>query len=159
MSTHYIESDVLISVAKLKLHSITGMCGVLKNQFGAYPKKYKARFHRRLDDVITDINQVRVPDFCLVDGIYAMEGNGPISGKPKPSGLLIAGNDAVATDHACARLMGLNPNNVSHLQLAIRRHLGHRDYQVLGTAVQDVSETFDRNPFWKRIIERVYNKL
>ncbi|MHA1832391.1 MAG: DUF362 domain-containing protein, partial [Candidatus Baldrarchaeia archaeon] len=132
MPRSYLESDYLISVAKLKTHTMTGITCVLKNQYGANPIKYKARYHSHLDKVICDMNKVRLPNLCLVDGIIAMEGAGPVSGAPKPLGLLIVGNDAVATDHACARIMGFKPNRISHLMLAVKLKLGNTDYEVFG---------------------------
>src|SRR5574341_956580 len=112
MSRAYMESDYLISVGKLKTHTMTGITCILKNQYGANPIKYKSQYHPRLDDVICDLNTVKQPDLCLIDGVIAMEGAGPISGIPNPLGLLIAGNDAVAVDHACARIMGFKPHKI-----------------------------------------------
>lgn len=50
----------------------------------------------------------RKPYFSIVDGIVAMEGNGPAAGLPKPCGVLLAGEDPVAVDVTCARLMGFD---------------------------------------------------
>jgi uncharacterized protein (DUF362 family) len=110
MSKSYIKSDFLISVAKLKTHTMTGITCNLKNLYGANPIKNKVQYHPYLDEVICDMNKVKLPDLCLVDGIIAMEGAGPVSGAPNPLGLLIIGNGAVATDHACARIIGFNPH-------------------------------------------------
>jgi len=37
------------------------------------------------------------PDYAIVDGIVGMEGNGPISGTPIAAGVLVFGDDPVAT--------------------------------------------------------------
>ena len=156
MSKSYMESDFLISVAKLKTHTMTGITCILKNQYGANPIKYKAQYHKNLDEVICDMNKVRLPDLCLIDGIIAMEGAGPVSGAPNPVGLLITGNDAVATDHACARLMGFNPNKISHLKLAVKQKLGSTDYEVFGERIEDVRTKFEFVPRWKTVVTGIY---
>jgi uncharacterized protein (DUF362 family) len=46
--------------------------------------------------------------FALVDGIVAMEGNGPLRGDPKQCGVLMAGADPLAIDVAAATLMGFD---------------------------------------------------
>jgi len=156
MSKSYMESDLLISVGKLKTHTMTEITCILKNQYGANPIKNKAQYHPHLDEVICDLNKARLPDLCLVDGIIAMEGAGPVSGAPNPIGLLIAGNDAVATDHACARLMGFNPNKISHLRLAVKQKLGSTDYEVFGERIEDVRTKFEFVPLWKRLAVAIY---
>jgi uncharacterized protein (DUF362 family) len=62
MSKKYMESDLLISVAKLKTHTMTGITCNLKNLFGANPIKYKAQYHPHLDEAIFDLNKARMPD-------------------------------------------------------------------------------------------------
>ena len=56
--------------------------------------------------------------FTLVDGIVGMEGNGPIQGKPKPAGVLVAGRDMPAVDATCCRIMGIDPAQIGYLQMA-----------------------------------------
>jgi len=159
MSKSYVESDFLISVSKLKTHTMTRISCNLKNIYGANPTKHKAKFHRHLDEVICDINRVRLPDLCIVDGLIAMEGDGPISGIPNPLGLLIVGDDPVATDHACARTMGFGPNKVPHLVLAKRQNLGSTDYEVFGEKIDDVRTKFEFVPLWKRFVRAAYARF
>ncbi len=160
MSRSYIKSDFLISVGKLKTHTMTGITCNLKNLYGANPIKNKAQYHPYLDDVICDLNKARLPDLCLVDGIIAMEGAGPVSGAPNPLGLLIIGTDAIATDHACTRIMGFNPNKISHLTLAVKQKLGSIDYEVFGERIEDVRTKFEFVPSWQKIITGIYrNKI
>lgn len=156
MPKSYLEADFLISVAKLKTHTMTGITCNLKNLYGANPIKYKAQYHPYLDEVICDLNKARMPDLCLVDGIIAMEGAGPVSGEPNPIGLLIAGNDAVATDHACARIMGFNPNKIAHLKMAVKQKLGSTDYEVFGERIENVRTKFKFVPGRKKIVIGIY---
>lgn len=156
MSKSYMESDFLISVAKLKTHTMTGITCNLKNLYGANPIKNKVQYHPHLDEVICDLNKVRLPDLCLVDGIIAMEGAGPVSGAPNPIGLLIAGNDAVATDQACATIMGFKPNKISHLTLAVKQKLGGTDYEIFLERIEDVRTKFEFVSSWQKIITGIY---
>ena len=55
------------------------------------------------------------PRFAIVDGIVGMEGNGPIQGDPRHSGVLVFGADPVAVDATCCRLMGIAPARVGYL--------------------------------------------
>jgi uncharacterized protein (DUF362 family) len=45
-----------------------------------------------------------------------MEGNGPLNGTPRPLGKIVLADDPVAADATCARLMGFNPERVSHIR-------------------------------------------
>jgi uncharacterized protein (DUF362 family) len=159
MSKTFMDSDFLVSVGKLKTHTITGLTCILKNQYGANPVKYKAQYHKDLDNVIVDLNSVKIPDLCLVDGIICMEGKGPTSGIPKPMGLLIAGNDPLATDHACAKIMGLNPKKISHLNLAFKKGLSNFDYNTFGEKIESVKTNFKIIPTWKKVITNVYGLI
>src|SRR5262249_44768081 len=54
-------------------------------------------------------------DYALfVDGqvlcIVGMEGDGPLNGTPKATGVLVMGRDPVAVDATCCRLMQLDPH-------------------------------------------------
>jgi hypothetical protein len=53
--------------------------------------------------------------FAMVDGIVAMEGNGPLRGTPKPCGVLLAGDDGLAIDVVAATLMGFDWRHVRML--------------------------------------------
>jgi uncharacterized protein (DUF362 family) len=61
-----------------------------------------------------------VPRFNIVDGIVGMEGNGPIQGTARRSGVLVFGADPVAVDATAARLMGVEPRNVWYIAQADR---------------------------------------
>src|SRR5262249_53302366 len=60
--------------------------------------------------------------FSVVDGIVAMEGNGPVAGERRAAGLLVAGANPVAVDVVCARLMGFDPARLAILSEALRPH-------------------------------------
>jgi uncharacterized protein (DUF362 family) len=150
MSRTFMEADYVISFAKLKTHSMQVISGIMKNQFGAIPEKLKVVYHPQLAEVICDVIRIRPPDLCLVDGLIAHEGPGPVSGIPRVMRLIIGGTDAVATDHVCARLMGKDPRHVPHLKLAVEHNLGTSSYSVLGCRIEDVAEDFAYIPRWRQ---------
>jgi hypothetical protein len=56
--------------------------------------------------------------FSVIDGIRAMEGNGPVAGKAKATGFVIAGFNPLAVDVVCAQLMGLDYRKIPMLNRA-----------------------------------------
>lgn len=60
--------------------------------------------------------------FSVVDGIVAMEGNGPVAGDRREAGLLIGGSNPVAVDTVCARVMGLDPDRLPIIRDAWAPH-------------------------------------
>lgn len=108
------DCDGLISLCKLKSHALTRITGAIKNQFGCVPGILKAEFHSRLPNVrqfsqmLVDINLVVKPRLYIMDGIVAMEGNGPRNGTPRPMHALLLSTDPVALDAAVCRMINLD---------------------------------------------------
>lgn len=132
MSKTYMECDYLVSFAKLKVHEDTKISCILKNQFGSLPERLKIKYHPWIKEVIHDLNKVKMPDLCLVDGLVGMERKGPIRGMPKPLGLIIAGNNPVSTDIACSRTMGFPWRTVPHLNYCYKKGLGPAKFEIMG---------------------------
>ncbi len=123
--------DYVVSMPKLKTHHWAGVTLSLKNMFGVVPGGCygwpKNVLHwAGIDNSVLDINATVRPDFAIIDGIVGMEGNGPIQGTAKNSGVLILGDDPVAVDATGARVMGLLPEKVKYLAQASTL-LGHID--------------------------------
>ncbi len=120
--------DWIVSMAKMKTHHWAGVTLSMKNLFGLMPGSYygwpKNVLHwAGINQAIFDINATVKPHFAIVDGIIGMQGDGPIMGTPKNSGLLVMGRSLPAVDATCARLMGIDPYTVPHLA-ATNRQLG-----------------------------------
>ena len=124
--------DCMISFAKLKTHILTVYTGVLKNQYGLLPYPDKRVFHRYLDKVIVDLNVIFPCNFYLLDGVFAMHGQGPLDGDLIELNLLFSGTDPVAVDHCACTAVGIDPDAVSHVVLAEKSGLGTFEYQVEG---------------------------
>ena len=124
------EADAVLSLAKLKTHGQTLYTGAVKNLLGCLPGGGKIRVHqlapqsRQLAAALLDIYAVVRPRFALIDGILAMEGNGPNHGTPRRLGLLIASTDAVAADAVACHIIGYPPRSMHILRQAEERGLG-----------------------------------
>ena len=83
-----LASDGLISLPKLKNHGLIRFTEAVKNQFGCIPGLNKGQFHVKLADpfdfatMLVDLNTLLRPRLYITDGIMAMEGNGPRTGRP-----------------------------------------------------------------------------
>jgi uncharacterized protein (DUF362 family) len=145
-----IDADVVVNVPVLKTHRGTLLSACLKNiGVGCAAREEKKRLHRcGIEEGLVDVYSLVKPRFNVVDGIVALEGDGPNlpPGKAKPLGLVIAGSDGLAVDTVCAAVMGLNPKRVKHLQLAHAQGLGNGDLRTIeirGESLEHVATTFE----------------
>jgi len=108
-----------INVAKMKTHMQTLVSLCIKNQKGLLDSETRKTFHRLgLHDPIARLAEAIKPELCVVDGIVAVEGNGPADmGDTRKMGIILAGSDMVETDRACCGVMGINPDRVEHIRL------------------------------------------
>ena len=120
-----LSSDFVVSMPKVKTHHWAGVTLSMKNMFGIVPgTKYgwpKNVLHwKGIHRSVLDICATVPIHFVIADGVIAMEGNGPLHGTHHLLGKIVLSDDPVAADFTCARLMGLNPNLVWHLDHASR---------------------------------------
>ena len=141
-----VTESAIISAAKLKTHSSTGVTLGMKNMFGLLPDKFKGKYHARgISKVILDINTVIRPALTVIDGFVAMEGNGPSDGTPVRMNLIIASKDVVAADATGCRVMGINPYSISHVKRAHEKNLGNiDDIQIIGERIENVMKNFKK---------------
>jgi uncharacterized protein (DUF362 family) len=145
-----LRADLLVSLPKMKTHHWVGATLSMKNLFGVVPGGVygwpKNVLHwAGIDESIADLHEVFPRQFALVDGILAMEGNGPVQGKPKPAGLLVAGSDPVAVDATCCRLMRIDPFRIGYLRLAAgdrRARLAEQNIRQVGAAIGETATRF-----------------
>jgi uncharacterized protein (DUF362 family) len=142
-----VAESAIISAAKMKTHMATKVTLGMKNLFGLLPNKLKFKYHTMgISKVVVDINSVLKSHLTVIDGFVAMEGKGPTDGSPVKMDLIIAGKDPVATDATCARIMGFNPHDISHIRTAYQKGLGSIDnIEIVGSKLEDVKRTFKRN--------------
>jgi uncharacterized protein (DUF362 family)/Pyruvate/2-oxoacid:ferredoxin oxidoreductase delta subunit len=113
-----LDADGLISVCKLKTHQLTRITGAVKNQFGCVPGQLKANFHIQLPNALDFARMLVVlnlyirPRLYVMDGITAMQGNGPRNGSPFAMNAILLSADPVALDATASRMIALNPEFV-----------------------------------------------
>jgi uncharacterized protein (DUF362 family) len=110
---------------------------------------------RGIDNSIVDIALTRTPDLAIVDGVVGMEGDGPLNGSPRCTGVVVMGADLPAVDATWRRLMQLDPEKVLYLALAAPKKLGaiaEGQIRQLGEAVASRAQPFDTvehfRPLW-----------
>jgi uncharacterized protein (DUF362 family) len=118
-----LRSDFVVSMPKLKTHHWAGITCSMKNFFGVVPGAVygwpKNLLHiRGIDASILDLVATVRPALTIVDAIVGMEGDGPIMGTARPVGFLAMGRDLPAVDATCARVIGIDPEEVVYLDAA-----------------------------------------
>jgi uncharacterized protein (DUF362 family) len=153
-----LSADIVVSMPKMKTHHWVGVTLALKNMFGIVPGNCygwpKNALHwAGISKSILDINSTVRPDFAIVDGIVGMEGNGPIQGTPKASGVLVAGDDPVAVDATCARLMGLVPERIDYLKRAalLLGNMQEERIEQLGETIASTCKPFEMLPDFQQL--------
>lgn len=129
VSGNILRSGYLINLPKFKTHSLTLFSGAVKNMFGILIGGEKARAHsiapsrEEFAELLVDIYRIRTPDLTIMDAIWGMEGAGPSGGERREINRIIISDDGFAVDLACAKMMGLMPEDIPYLACAIKRGL------------------------------------
>jgi uncharacterized protein (DUF362 family)/Pyruvate/2-oxoacid:ferredoxin oxidoreductase delta subunit len=148
LSKAALDADVLINLPKLKTHSLTVLTGGVKNMYGTIPNGLRTRFHGeyvRPEDfgqVLVDIFSAIKPQLTIMDGVVAMEGEGPASGSLREVGVILASEDTVALDAVATKIIGLDPMDIYTTKYATERGLGIgnlQDIEVVGERLEDVT--------------------
>lgn len=126
-----MEGRSYINVAKLKTHMQTRVSLCTKNQKGLLDSTTRKNFHKwGLHEPIARLGEAVVPELCVVDGYYGIEGNGPGEwGTRRKVGRLIMGDNMVEVDTGCCQIMGLLVDNVPHLKM-LRDFTNYHDFPV-----------------------------
>jgi len=148
-----LDSDGLVNLPKLKTHPLVRFTGAVKNQLGCVPGLLKSQYHVKLPDpynfasMLVDLNTLIKPRFCVMDGIVAMEGNGPRSGKLTKLNVLLFSGDPVALDATACRIINLDPEVVPTARLGEEAGLGtyHSDnIEIVGDSIESlIDKDFD----------------
>jgi uncharacterized protein (DUF362 family)/Pyruvate/2-oxoacid:ferredoxin oxidoreductase delta subunit len=125
-----LDVDGQISIAKFKTHQLTRITGAVKNQFGCIPGLLKPEFHIKLPDPL-DFAKMLValtlylrPRLYVMDGITAMQGNGPRGGTACQMNVLLFSADPIALDATMCRMIHLDPQFVPTMQPGLDWGLG-----------------------------------
>jgi uncharacterized protein (DUF362 family)/Pyruvate/2-oxoacid:ferredoxin oxidoreductase delta subunit len=119
-----LDADCIINLAKLKTHSLTLLTCAVKNMFGVIPGFGKGEKHKlcpkpvEFAEMLVHLYRIVTPALSIVDGVVAMEGNGPSSGEPHELGLIFGGSDAVAVDAIVAEKIGFKRGAIDTTRIA-----------------------------------------
>jgi uncharacterized protein (DUF362 family)/Pyruvate/2-oxoacid:ferredoxin oxidoreductase delta subunit len=153
-----LDSDGLVSLPKLKTHGLVRLTGAVKNQFGCVPGLLKSQYHVKLPDpydfatMLVDLNTLIKPRLYIMDGIVAMEGNGPRGGKLKRLNVLLLSSDPVALDATACRIVHLDPEIVPTSKPGEKAGLGTyhvENIELMGEPLEsfiDASFVVNRTP-------------
>ncbi|MFV0439555.1 MAG: DUF362 domain-containing protein [Desulfopila sp.] len=136
-----LECEVFINVSIAKDHTGTRFSGIMKNMMGALASSTNRFFHfgsgqnsgwyenaRFLSQCIADVNLVRAPSLCILDGTEILKTNGPSGpGELRKPRTVLAGTDRVALDGYGASLLGLRPDDILTVKMAHEHGLGEID--------------------------------
>ncbi len=132
-----LSGDLLINLAKLKTHAQMTLTLGVKNLFGCIVGLRKPEWHFRTGvdrekfaALLVKNYQAIKPAVTIIDGILAMEGQGPArGGTPRELGVLIGSTDTVAADIVVCRMIGVEPYTL--LTNRIAREAGLTDEEIL----------------------------
>ncbi len=132
---NYLENiDHVISMSKMKTHAFMTLTGAVKNMFGIIPGVTKAELHaiypELLDfaNMIIDVCEYANPTLSFMDGIIAMEGEGPGSGDPKVMGTMLVSDNPYHLDYVASKLMKMDSIQIPTIYNSIQRGLLKEDF-------------------------------
>lgn len=148
-----LRADLIVSIAKMKTDSQAGAALSLENLTGLVPGSVygwpkDAAFgtsNSQQGTLLAALSRVFRRSFAIVDGIVGMEGNGPLEGTPKNSGVLVMGDNLTATDATCCRIMGIDPARIGYLTQAASslNHIDPQHIDYLGESPESVRTDFE----------------
>lgn len=130
ISDEVLASDAVINICKMKTHALERITGAVKNMYGCVYGLYKAKGHTiyptadSFARMLVDLNRYVKPRLHVMDGIIAMEGNGPTSGDAVQMNVLLMSEDSVALDSVYSRLIHLPPQMVPTIDHGAKMGLG-----------------------------------
>jgi len=154
-----LDADLILNLPKIKTHKYATLTCSLKNMFGTIPDPFRVKYHPRIHAVLADLNSLYCSEmFVVVDGIIAMEGNGPIYGEPVNLDLLLFAKYPLAADVTAARIIGIIPEEIEHLRL-FKEHYANIDWNQItyfgNVALEEVHRPFAHSELnWFLKIER-----
>lgn len=118
ISQGVLDSDGIVNICKMKTHQLERITGGVKNMFGCVYGINKGASHAKYPDaesfaqMLIDLNLLLKARIHIMDGIVAMEGNGPASGTPVKMNVILVSEDPVALDATFCRLVDLDPSTI-----------------------------------------------
>ncbi|MFQ6084777.1 MAG: DUF362 domain-containing protein, partial [Candidatus Bathyarchaeia archaeon] len=143
-----VDADLFLDAPVAKTHVAAVVSLGIKNLVGILSDEYKYVHHRDdLHQKLADLLKVIKPGLTVIDGIVAGEGQGPANVERVNWGVVIAGDEVVATDAVGARAMGYDPQEVHSVRIAAAEGIGEADLskiEILGEPLASVERRFKR---------------
>ncbi|MEM9192591.1 MAG: DUF362 domain-containing protein [Myxococcota bacterium] len=134
------KADFFVNCPKFKAHPWTTVTFSMKNYIGIQDDRHRLIDHdHRLEEKIADLQYIVQPQFICIDAIRAGEGR-MLTPIPFDLNLIVMGNNQVAFDAVCCRIIGLDPMDIPHIRLAHERGFGPVDLdkiEISGDVVLD----------------------
>jgi uncharacterized protein (DUF362 family) len=131
ISSLALDADVIINLPKFKTHQQLVATFAVKNMFGCVSGKWKAYWHfakggsvAKFSKLLIEIYKYLAPALTIIDAVIAMDGPGPIRGRPRPLGWLIGGTDPLACEIVCSRLINLDADQLPIVRTAKQMGFG-----------------------------------
>ncbi len=129
-----VKADFFVNCPKFKAHPWTTVTFSMKNYIGIQDDRHRLIDHdHKLNEKIADLQYAIQPQFIAIDAITAGEGR-MLTPLPFDMGLIIMGDNQVAFDAVCCRIIGLDPLSVDHIRLAHERGFGPVDMDQIDLA-------------------------
>ncbi len=129
------KADFFVNCPKFKTHPWTTVTFSLKNYIGIQDDRHRLIDHDfALDRKVADLQHVIQPEFIAIDCIIAGEGR-MLTPLPRTMNLAIFGDNQVAVDAVCSRMLGLDPLEIPHIRLSHEDGFGPVDpdqIEILG---------------------------
>lgn len=145
----------MITLPLMKTHGKTTITGALKNQWGCL-RKLRHNYHLVVNQALADLNRIAKPSFCVMDGTVGLEGDGPKSGIPKVTDLVLASSDPVALDCVASKIMGFDPSKIEHLKLCYSKGIGSNDLKEITIKGENISKyQYNFKPASHNIVSKI----
>jgi uncharacterized protein (DUF362 family) len=83
------------------------------------------------------------PDLTVIDGTVGMQGDGPVSGVPIDSRMVLASAHAIAADIIGLQVMGFKLKDIGYLRYAMElRGMTTDDIELVGETIEDCRIAF-----------------
>ena len=187
LSRTVAEADFVVSVARAKTHDHTTCTLTLKNLQGCIPRKQQVlthgaphEFHGEPPELATKSNNILArnivtlvkrikPALGVIDGIVAMEGDGPGGGDPVDLGVVVASSDVLAADTVMVEIMGFDSKNTGYIYYADKVGIGEgkiENIEVVGDKIADVRKElkphrnyYETQVVWRDYVGNIFNNL
>jgi len=173
VSYTHCEADYLISVVPPKTHNIFPLCLSIVNMLGFVKPEERMLLFGASNSELKKINSFKnermiqlldnggknfarlvreiTPSLTLIDGLFGMEGKGPIKGSPVFHGFAIACEDVVLADSLTTYIMGFEVDHIPYLTYAYHEGVGNNRWQnIIGVDPAQVKFPYRPHPLFPK---------